>query len=274
MFNHHIFITFFPLGYDFYIKECGLLAKEHNSTITIKGATQCGRTLLKPKGVNTEVIKDESFEFTNKLTCNYSLQYGTSRINTPNSESSISSENKRSTLNNENIPKQFNVQKRELNPHITNYSPNVQNVDSTDGNLKEAELVQIASHILHDAKSECISISKHRNQNVAETSLVDCSTSRNTAYTVSSDAVISVPVDGATGTRGASVLCPVLGRALCDVLRWGSVTEVCGESATGKTQLALSVALHATLPKHLGGLAASKIVVTHIRHIYQRYSLA
>ena len=40
-----------------------------------------------------------------------------------------------------------------------------------------------------------------------------------------------------------------------------SFVQVCGESGVGKTQLALSVALHSVLPRDLGGLGASEFIV-------------
>ena len=55
---------------------------------------------------------------------------------------------------------------------------------------------------------------------------------------------------------------PVGCRKLDNILGGGiplqGITEICGESGSGKTQLALQLALHAQLPKVNGGLGTGQ----------------
>ncbi|WOL19731.1 hypothetical protein Cni_G28533 [Canna indica] len=55
--------------------------------------------------------------------------------------------------------------------------------------------------------------------------------------------------------------CPVLDRLLRGGLPVGSVTEIAGESAAGKTQLCLQLLLSALLPPSRGGLSASSLFI-------------
>ncbi|KAK1388329.1 X-ray repair cross complementing 3 (XRCC3) [Heracleum sosnowskyi] len=53
--------------------------------------------------------------------------------------------------------------------------------------------------------------------------------------------------------------CPVLDQFLAGGVPCGSITELSGESGSGKTQLALQLLLSAQLPLSLGGLASSSL---------------
>ena len=53
--------------------------------------------------------------------------------------------------------------------------------------------------------------------------------------------------------------CPYLDAALGGGLRPTGITELAGESATGKTQLCLTLLLTAQLPRRLGGLGGRAI---------------
>ncbi|CAL9166974.1 unnamed protein product, partial [Musa hybrid cultivar] len=55
--------------------------------------------------------------------------------------------------------------------------------------------------------------------------------------------------------------CPVLDRLLRGGLPVGSVTEIAGESAAGKTQLCLQLLLAALLPPSRGGLSAASLFI-------------
>ncbi|KAF1002325.1 DNA repair protein XRCC3 homolog [Apium graveolens] len=59
--------------------------------------------------------------------------------------------------------------------------------------------------------------------------------------------------------KKCSLGCPVLDQYLAGGVPCGSITELSGESGSGKTQIALQLLLSAQLPLSLGGLASSSL---------------
>ncbi|XP_078178889.1 homolog of X-ray repair cross complementing 3 (XRCC3) [Carex rostrata] len=58
-----------------------------------------------------------------------------------------------------------------------------------------------------------------------------------------------------------SLGCPILSRLLAGGLPVGTITEISGESASGKSQLCLQLILSSLLPPYLGGLGASSLLI-------------
>lgn len=55
-------------------------------------------------------------------------------------------------------------------------------------------------------------------------------------------------------TSGCRALDKLLGNGISNV----GITEICGESGSGKTQICLQLAVSVQLPEHLGGLGKGK----------------
>ncbi|KAJ1700064.1 hypothetical protein LUZ63_008576 [Rhynchospora breviuscula] len=72
---------------------------------------------------------------------------------------------------------------------------------------------------------------------------------------------IPIPVRSLLPHSKLSLGCPVLSRLLSGGLPVGTLTEISGESATGKSQLCLQLLLSSLLPPCLGGLASSSLLI-------------
>ncbi|KAJ4733132.1 Dna repair protein xrcc3-like protein [Rhynchospora pubera] len=74
-------------------------------------------------------------------------------------------------------------------------------------------------------------------------------------------APIPIPLRSLLPHSKLSLGCPILSRLLSGGLPVGTLTEISGESATGKSQLCLQLLLSSLLPPCLGGLAASSLLI-------------